>query len=207
MVDLFFNTFEKYGVVGIIVFLGFTVIVNLKNIIPFFDNYKKRRMNLLKEVIADDGVDERVKKHIKNEIDSEYFKLAYGIKMDKSKVICILNTHDELGCCIPFRTYLNANYYIHVEGGSMKIKISKSDRLHYYYNLFTASAFFVFSSMIAIMGATISNSLGILLNYLFATVVMGISIWIFASTRHYKSATIIEKVLSRVNSKQVIKSV
>ncbi|MFT7005273.1 MAG: hypothetical protein ACJAWW_002646 [Sulfurimonas sp.] len=200
MIELVFNSFEKYGVVGVLVVVGFTVIVNLKNIIPFIDGYKKRRMHLLKEVASDENVDEQIKEHIQDEIESEYFKLAHGIKVEKLKAICILNTHNKLGSKVPFRSYLNANYYIFVEDGGMKIKISRSDRLHHYYNVFTASAFFIFSPIVAAIATTIHKPLDVFFGYIFAIVMMSISIWIFATTRNYKSATIIEKELLRIDS-------
>ncbi|GGI72049.1 hypothetical protein GCM10007978_07470 [Shewanella hanedai] len=205
MTELFFSTLDKYGVVGVLAFLGLTVIVNLKNIIPFLDGYKKRRMNLLKEVLTDKDADKLIKQNIQDEIDSEYFRLAHGIKVDKEKAICILNTHKELGSKIPFRTYLNANYYIFIEDNKMKIKISKPDKLNHYYNIFTASILFISSPTIVAISTTTNTPIAILLVYLLSMVMMFISILIFASTRHYKSATIIEKELLQINSKDTDK--
>lgn len=196
MTELVFSAFEKYGVAGVFVTLGFTIIVNLKNIFPLFDNYKKRRLNLLKEATSDENVNDQIKAHIQDEIDSEYFKLTHGVKVEKNKAICILNTHNKLGSSVPLRSYLNAVNYIFPQNGIMNIEVRKSDKISHYYNTFIAFLFFLTVPVIAALGSTANNAIDMLICYLFAFLMMGISIWMFASTRHYSSAVFIRKKLS-----------
>ena len=202
MTELVFNTFDKYGVVGVFFFLGLTVIVNLKNIIPFLDGYKKRRMNLLKEVSTDKEVDELIKSHIQDEIDTEYFKIAHGIKIEKSKALCIIKTHKELDNRVPFKSFINAHSMIGIEKGKIKITIRKVDKLSHYYNNFTFFALFSFSPVIAALATVTENELEKLIYTSFSIICMVLSIVILATTRSYVSAKLIKKELNLAELKE-----
>jgi hypothetical protein len=189
-------TYGENGIIGVLILVALALIMNAQKIITFLDSNKKRRVNLLSEIASNDLVDDSIKAHIKNEINSEYFKIAHGVYLDKNKIITIIETHKKLNNIVPFRAFINANRLILAENDSFSLNIKTKDKVSYILNniisflLFTISPF-----LVALAGVNmtiyneVSSSLALLGLALFSITV---SIFVLSSSRDYSSAKLIE---------------
>jgi hypothetical protein len=197
------STYGENGILGVLILVAVALITNAQKIITFLDGNKKRRVNLLNEVVSSDLVDEIIKEHVRNEINSEYFKITHGVYIDKDKIISIIETHQKLNNAIPFRTFINATPIISVKNGSFTLEFRKIDKISHILNsiigylLFAISPFIV---AIAGVNATLTDNLFSSFTLIgLAAVSLCIAVFILSMSRDYSSAKFIERELSKLS--------
>jgi hypothetical protein len=127
------------------VVIVFAVIVNIEKILSIIDIQKKKRLTLLKDAISDESVPEKLKSHLKDEIQAEYFYQAHKIRMDKFKRDLLIETHNKLKGEITLKQFKKANNQLIVKDEKLQVDITKIDNLSLYYNMF-------FGVLMAILG-------------------------------------------------------
>ena len=90
----------------------FIVIVNLRNILTFIDERKKRKLNIILEALNSDNISGVLEKHLKEEVEVEYSRLAHGVKLEKNKIEKLIRLKAFLKGRLPFHLMLGARKYI-----------------------------------------------------------------------------------------------
>ncbi len=96
-----------YAVAMVLVFF----LVNTRNIVTFRDEHRKRKLNILLDASKSDEVSEDLKKHFRDEIEVEYFRLTYGVKVRRPLIRAMLRVSRFGNENIPFGLILSARKY------------------------------------------------------------------------------------------------
>ena len=111
------------------------VLLNAQKILSFIDSYKKRRIELLKEAAEFPELSDKLKNQLNEEIESEYFRLAYRVKMDKPLREACLGLSEWNNSELPFKWFLRAEPHLILKRGTLLVTISKFEYFSYFYNM------------------------------------------------------------------------
>ena len=140
-------TFAVATVVGLL--------FNAQKILSFADSFRKRRIELLKEALRFETINENLKRHLEDEVEGEYFRLTHKVKMDKGIRDASINLYTKLERQLSFLHFIRARNHLELINGDLKVVISSFDKVGYYYNLIVGIAMlltgFLFSTIINTM--------------------------------------------------------
>lgn len=111
------------------------ILLNAQKVLSFIDSYKKRRIELLKEATEFSGLSCKLRNQFNEEIESEYFRLVYRTKMDKSLREACLVLSENNKAEMPFIHFLRAGPHLSLNKGNLLVSISKVDYFSYFYNI------------------------------------------------------------------------
>ena len=109
----------KYIAFAFAVTLGLAF--NARSIVAFFDAFRKRRIDLLKEATSLSTISENLKSHFEDEIEGEYFRIAHKVKMDKGIRDACVELYLNIEKRIPFSHFINARYHFEAPGGHLRV--------------------------------------------------------------------------------------
>ncbi|MGF1836795.1 hypothetical protein [Photobacterium sanguinicancri] len=119
----------------------FIIIVNLRNILTFIDERKKRKLNIILEALNSANISGVLEKHLREEVEVEYFRLAHGVKLEKNKIEKLLSLKAFLKGRLPFHLILGARKYINnneFSYGHANVNIGVFSIIGALFNLFTS---------------------------------------------------------------------
>ncbi|MFZ6040303.1 hypothetical protein ACOV11_07290 [Vibrio natriegens] len=88
------------------------LLVNTRNVSVFWDERRKRKLNVLLEASKSNEVSEPLQKHFQEEIEVEYFRLTYGVKIQRHLITTLLAIKDTTNNRIPFNIIISSRKYI-----------------------------------------------------------------------------------------------
>ncbi|MEZ9525303.1 hypothetical protein [Enterovibrio norvegicus] len=97
-----------YGLLVLFVFLA----INTKNISSFLDDKKRRKLSILCEACNSKDVSDGLKAHFKEEIEVEYFRITYGVKLDVTAIKALIALKQMTEDRIPFGLIISARNFI-----------------------------------------------------------------------------------------------
>lgn len=123
----------RYSLFAALVCIG--LFLNGQKLLTFFDSFKKRRLELLKEATEAYSIDDNLKTHLKDEIEGELFRLSHRVKMHKAVRDASLKLYFKHDRELPFIHFIRARQLLDVIDGILTVKISKADWVGFYYNI------------------------------------------------------------------------
>ena len=124
---------EQYWLAAVITVLA--ILINIEKIFSIVDLRKKKKISLLNEAIASSSIEEKLKNHLKDEIENEYFYLTHKIRMDKFKRNLLLEFHSEKKGDVTLNQLKRANDFLVIKNEKLQIEITKFEYLSFYYNI------------------------------------------------------------------------
>ncbi|MDF5093916.1 hypothetical protein P3631_23525 [Vibrio parahaemolyticus] len=147
-VDKLLDFLDSGNYVGILLVLAFSVLINLPKITEYYLSHKRRRLDTLTKLQNLDGLDPRLKRHIKSEIEVEVFRLTHKVKVSMVLLNGLLSLKERVGDQVSFKHILRCGRIVpdlsKVSEPNFQIKIEKLDYAYAIYNsVFGLLGFFV----------------------------------------------------------------
>lgn len=95
---------ENYALVFI--FIALSAFINSFKLIDFYYSHKKRRVTELEVAIKSKHISPSLKKNLQEEIESEYFKVAHGVRASKYIIHSILTLHEKTKERVSFKHFV-----------------------------------------------------------------------------------------------------
>ncbi|ELA9351221.1 hypothetical protein QUN95_000880 [Vibrio parahaemolyticus] len=118
--------------------IAFSLLVNLKHILESVSEYKKKRFKILEQFINLPMQDERLKSHLRSELDVEIFYLTHNVRVSSVLLGSLLSLKDEVGSKVSFlhivRCSKLAPDLANIEEKNFQIKLSLFDKAYGLYN-------------------------------------------------------------------------
>lgn len=125
-----------------LIFVGILVIaivINLPKIFDFLSVNRKRRMDDLMDLLSNKVVEEKIKLHIRDEIQVESIRLSHGVRLGEPMLSAIFTIKERVSTEVSFRHVLRvAKLSPDVEGldsVSYRVKLSWHDKIQTGLNL------------------------------------------------------------------------
>ena len=115
--------------------LAITLILpNLGKIYDFLETRKKSQINRLVEAINCTYIDDKLKQFFQHEIQKEYFRFISELSVEQIYREKLLDIHESTNGDLPFHHFKRAHEYLEFKNGNVDIKISKFDKIYYWYS-------------------------------------------------------------------------
>lgn len=139
---------DSKNYIAILLVLAFSVLVNLPKITEYYLSHKKRRLDSLIKLKDLDELDNRLKSHIKSEIEVEVFRLTHNVRISAVLLGGLLSLKERIGSQVSFAHILRCSRLVpdlsKVNEPNFQIKIHKLDYAYVVYNtVFGLLIFFV----------------------------------------------------------------
>ncbi len=123
------------GNILVAVLIAFIALIfNYKKLVHFFDERKKTRVLVLTETLECQYINGLTKSHIEDELATEQFKLATGIRLEKEFREAVIQAHQKTNGELSFPHFKRALPYLFYEKSALKIKISKFEIIGFWFN-------------------------------------------------------------------------
>jgi len=198
----FFSLIASNGAAGnylVVVVLSILVAIwKLDNIVAFLEQRKKSKISMLKEALECQHLPPISKKHLEDELASEYYMLAIGIKITKKFQEVLLTTYYEVQNQINFMTFKRALPYLEDCNGKIAIKLKTKDHVSFWVNnifsftLLLCGLFFL-SPFLAQKVNSITDAIALLILICYC---ISFAIYLLFSNLPYRAAKKIQKVLA-----------
>ncbi|OCH14718.1 hypothetical protein [Aliivibrio logei] len=146
----------NYGIALILIVV--LILMNIPRLIDFSSFNRKRRMNDLIEALGNENVTDKIKSHLKDEIQIECFRLAHGVRVSTPMLNAILTISKRVDTKVSFRHLLRVAKIMpnidELDNKSYRIKLEWFDKLFWGYNLITGALMVIIGLVffIAFMG-------------------------------------------------------
>jgi len=184
-----------------IILIWFVLNKDLTNLINLFESKEKKRLDKLETYVSNsETADSEALEVIKDLRDAYYFKVATNIYAEKSLRDSLISLHKKTSHTISWVNIKRAMPYIEVSSNSL-ISIRKeklSEKIGYYYNLFTGWLFLGFSVALFLVFMFAENKdINQIALWLFSTSFCAIfAIFVFSQNFSIASANKIKKELT-----------
>lgn len=101
---------------------------NVNNIYDFLDRISKRRLLLIKEFLGDKGVNGTTKDAVQEELNSQAFQYATGIRTNRDVREKIINIYKITNGRISYSDFRRAYRFLVNQNGKLSIRINLFDR-------------------------------------------------------------------------------
>ena len=144
------ESLENGNILLVLVFAIFALLLNGPKILEFVESRKRIRIEKLKEAISNGSVKGATKVHLENELESEYFKLATGLYLEREFRESIISLHEKAKGEIKFVHFKRALPHLKYssEVPNLVVKITLFEKMAYYFNI-------VGGSVMTLLGVTI----------------------------------------------------
>ncbi|MGR5150182.1 hypothetical protein ACQKP8_27000 [Photobacterium alginatilyticum] len=119
--------------------LSLTLFMHLSKIFNFYYSTKKKRSQLISYALSDPNVSDLLKEHLKEEIDTEHFRLTHGISLSTPMLNAVLQIKGRIGAFVSFRHILKVAKaqpdIEEVSSLSFRVKLGRFERFFGVYNL------------------------------------------------------------------------
>lgn len=186
------------GIVIITVALAF----NYKKIVEFIDDRKKAKLFKITEALACDHINGLTEEYLKEELATEHFKLATGVRLEKQFREAVIKAHKSARGKISFMHFKRAIPYFSFQQGNLNVEISKFEEARYWFNfcLGLAAAFFGLITMVLLSQTSSFNFVHFVGSFGMGALLIVASLFLFSETFPVASAKKIDKALSSTAS-------
>ena len=135
------------GNVWVIVALGaITLIFKAKSIVTFWDDRRRIKLSQLKEALDCECIKGDTRKFLESELESEYYRLATGVKLEKEVREALIQTHQKCNGELRFDHFRRALSSCEFENGKLRVEISLFTKITGWYG--AAVSLFSFISLL-----------------------------------------------------------
>jgi len=128
---------ENYALVFI--FIAVSAFINSFKLIDFYYSHKKRRVTDLEVAIKSKYISPSFRSNLKDEIESEYFKVAHGVKASKEMIDTMLFLYKQVDKRVSFKHFVRTIKMhpdtIETSNLPYHIQLSFMDKLFAIYNV------------------------------------------------------------------------
>ena len=135
LVGLFVNGHYAVGVFAFVFLMIGTFIFNYAKIVNFGDERKRVKLTKIKEALDCEYLSESDKTHLQAALATEHFAITTGIHAEKELREAIVISHKGCSGELRFIHFKRAVPYLRFENGELSIKISKFEKVSFFYNL------------------------------------------------------------------------
>lgn len=118
------NAIEEGNLWVIIAFAGLLVLFRAKSIVTFWDERRRIKLSQLKEALACDCIKGDTRRFLEGELESEYYRLATGMKLEKEVREALINTHNKCNGELRFDHFRRARDNYRFEDGKLVVQLS-----------------------------------------------------------------------------------
>lgn len=205
--DLYAELLQQGEYVVLSVLLAISTLINLPKIVSFYQSSKKQRGVSISNAIADPDVSQDLKTHLKEELDTEYFRNIHGVKLGLPMLKATLILNGRVSDRVSFRHVIKLIKLLpdisDINDVSYRVKLSSLDNVMCLYNLVLGAliAIFGFAAFLLFLYSISTNfNLGFLLTGI-ACVFMGA--YMFNDGVAWVSVKHVNKALEEFESKSV----
>lgn len=197
LVATFISMLGKGEYLSLLIGITVSIFLNYRKILESFDQIQKRRLERIKEALSSDYTSGLTRERLKEDLETEYYRLATGVFAEKPLREEMINTHKSMEKEVGFYHFLRARDYISLENGMFSIKIKRIDNAAYYYNIFTSLLLFLGAAFIllTIVFSPGGEWGGALRNVLYLTFVVLALIFTLTQIKPTFSARLIQRTL------------
>ncbi len=183
------------------VILTITLIPNLGKIYDFLETRKKSQINRLIEAINCTYIDDKLKQFFQHEIQKEYFRFISELSVEQIYRDKLLVIHERANGDLPFHHFKKAYEYLEFKNGNVDIKISKFNKIYYWYNFGVTIIFSIWGVMLLVLNFVFFKDLTVPVMWsFFRTFVVSFIVVIFTikEVYAYRSAIKIQNQLAQI---------
>ncbi|WP_318470957.1 hypothetical protein [Photobacterium leiognathi] len=129
---------QEGNYVTIVLIVLFTIVINLKNIFNFVNEFKKNRLSNIESALSDDRLPSNMKYQLTSELSIEYFSLIYGVRLSTPMINAILLLNERIKQRVAFRHLIIISKLTPnirgIEHDSYRVKLDKFDYIPLIYN-------------------------------------------------------------------------
>ncbi|WP_318486785.1 hypothetical protein [Photobacterium leiognathi] len=133
----------KYGTILIVVILS--IVINIKNIFNFVDEFKKNRLSNINSALSDERLSSEMKSQLTSELTIEYFYLIYGVRLSTPMINAVLLLNERTKKSVSFKHLIIMSKFSPsikgVEQDSYRVKLDTFDRVQLIYNTLLGVSF------------------------------------------------------------------
>ena len=122
------------NILVIAVIVAVAIIFNLEKIFGFVDARKKVKIQLIEESLTNSHVSEKTKEHLENLIETEYFKSATGIYLEKEVREALIKAHLQTNGELKFKHFKRSIPYLKYKNSVLSVNIGIMSKLAFLYN-------------------------------------------------------------------------
>lgn len=196
------NAIEEGNLWVIIAFAGLLVLFRAKSIVTFWDERRRIKLSQLKEALACDCIKGDTRRFLEGELESEYYRLATGMKLEKEVREALINTHNKCNGELRFDHFRRARYCYQFEDGKLDVHISMLTKVSGQISAVIAMGLMLFGFVCCLFGIivfmsepyTAINSLAL------ALASVGTAYYIGLHYLEYNSARLVKEEMGKQNS-------
>lgn len=114
--------------------LAIAFLFNIQKLFAFYDDRKKARIITLIEALNNEDISGLTREHLKDELETEQFKLSTGIRLEKKFREALIRAHKNTNGELSFRHYKRALPHIKYRSGEVVVNVTGVERGIYWFN-------------------------------------------------------------------------
>lgn len=200
--DRFFLSLEEGNILFPVIIVLVAIILNYKKISDYLEERKRARALTISQALNCDYVSGLTKEHLKEELVTEHFKIATGLRLEKEFRESVINLHKRMEGSISFSHFKKAIEHLEYKDSEIKIKLTWYDKAGFWFNL-------IFGCILALLGMLIfivpTHLADVSVVQFFMFVGLGAfffstSVMMLNQTFPVRSAKLIKKELDKLNN-------
>jgi len=143
--DRIVSSVEEGNILVAVVIVVVAIIFNYKKIADYLEERKRAKILKISEALSCEHVDGLTKEHLKEELATEHFKIATGLRLEKEFREAIISLHKKTKGNLGFFNFKRALTHLEYKDSKLKVKLTWFDRVGFWFNL-------VFGCVLALLG-------------------------------------------------------
>lgn len=136
ILELISSLVQAGNYIGVILFILVLIAFKFNSIVAFIESRKKVKITRFTDTLGCEYLSELSKKHIQDELASEYYFIATGIRVNKMFRESLIETYYKTQNKLNFDVYKRAISYLSNDNDQMIVKINWIDYLKFWLNVF-----------------------------------------------------------------------
>lgn len=143
--DRIVSSVEEGNILVSVVIVVVAIIFNYKKIADYLEERKRARILKISEALGCEYVDGLTREHLKEELATEHFKIATGLRLEREFREAIISLHKKSKGNLGFFHFKRAITHLEYKDSKLKVKLTLFDRLGFWFNL-------IFGCILALLG-------------------------------------------------------
>lgn len=181
------------------VIVAVALIFNYKKIVDFLEDRRKAKLVKLSDALKCEYIRDLTRSHLEEELATEHFKLATGIRLEKEFRDTLIAAHRSTKGELSFIHFKRALPHLHLEDSELSVHISIFEKVGYMVNLVSGFTMAIFGLLLLMLpgqikGIKLVQALSI---FGMGAIFIAIALFMLYQTTSVVSAKKISKVLKK----------
>ncbi|GGW96688.1 hypothetical protein [Alteromonas halophila] len=133
--DRIVSSIEEGNILVSVIIVVVAIIFNYKKIADYLEERKRARILKISEALGCEHVEGLTKEHLKEELATEHFKIATGLRLEKEFREAIISLHKKTKGNLGFFHFKRAMPHLEYKYSNLKVNLTRFDKAGFWFNL------------------------------------------------------------------------